>query len=180
MEMIETILRGHLKAYYEYHCNRSEELKGDELEAAELDAGTAITAFEALFADRAEFRDKESTQRFFSATTSAEDPKMLAKLLSWVKDLMALYSCDNGVIHRSSRTSDSFYEYIEQFVAMNPILVDENGDPLEPTPSFLPIVKIVRVGLQSAFLSRGIVIADLRTYFERSHSSKTMLTWYNV
>ncbi|KAK4692237.1 hypothetical protein P7C71_g4926, partial [Lecanoromycetidae sp. Uapishka_2] len=161
MAVIEKILKEHLKAYYEYHCDRSVELKGDELEAAEMDATTAMDAFKALFADRAEFRDKETATKFLSATTSSSDSKMLFKLLSWVKDLISLYGCKDGSIHRSSEFSDNFYEHIEQFVAMKPILEDENGDPLEPTPSFYPIVKIVRVGLQSVFLSRGIVIADL-------------------
>ena len=44
---------------------------------------------------------------------------------------------------------------------MNPFLEDENGETLEASPSLWPIVKIVRVGLESQFLSQGLVIADL-------------------
>lgn len=56
---IKEILSGHLQAYYEYHCNRAEDLTGDALETTQLDADTGSNIFEALFADKEEFRDQE-------------------------------------------------------------------------------------------------------------------------
>ena len=155
------MVRDHLEAYYEYHFNRQDEISNDELEAAELDAGTALKIFQALFADREEFRSQDRARNFLETATGPSDSAILGKFEVWIANLISLIGAEEGIVHRSSDTTEDLTFKLETFVGMNPILEDENGEALEPLPSLWPIVKIVRVGLQSQFLSQGLVIADL-------------------
>ena len=155
------MIRDHLEAYYEYNLNRQDEISDDELETAELDAGTALKIFQALFADREEFRSQERARNFLETATSPSDSVILGKFEIWMASLMSLIGAEGGIVHRSSDTTEDLTFKLETFVGMNTILEDENGETLEALPSLWPIVKIVRVGLQSQFLSHGLVIADL-------------------
>ena len=161
MEEIREMLRGHLEAYYEYHFNRQDELSEDELELAELDAGTALKVFQALFADREECRGQDRAQDFLRTAKTSSDMAILSDFMVWIENLITLVGGDGGTVHRSSDTTDDLAFKLESFVGMNPILENENGETLEALPSLWPIVKIVRVGLQSHFLSQGLIIADL-------------------
>ncbi len=161
MEETRQMLREHLEAYYEYHFNRQDELEGDDLEAAELDAGTALKVFQALFADQEEFRSQDRAQNFLRTAKSPSDSAILSKFVAWIEHLISQVGGENGIVHRSSDTTENLAFKLETFVGMNPILEDENGETLEALPSLWPIVEIVRVGLQSHFLSQGLVIADL-------------------
>ena len=160
-EEIREMLRGHLEAYYEYHFNRQDELSEDELEIAELDAGTALKVFQALFADREEFRGQDRAQDFLRTARSSSDLAMLSDFMVWIEDLISLTGGDNGTVHRSSDSTEDLAIKLDSFVGINPILENENGETLEALPSLWPIVKIVRVGLQSHFLSQGLIVADL-------------------
>ena len=161
MEEIRKMICEHLEAYYEYHFNRQNELSEDELEAAELDAGTALKVFQALFADREEFRGQDRARNFLRTTKSSSDRAILSKFVAWIENLISLIGGEHGVVQRSSDTTEDLAFKLETFVGMNPILENENGETLEASPSLWPIVKIVRVGLQSHFLSQGLAIADL-------------------
>ena len=161
VEEIMKMMANHLEAYYEYHFNRQEEISEDELETAELDAGTALKIFQALFADREEFRSQERVRNFLKTAKSSSDSAILSKFEVWIANLISLIGAEGGIVHRSSDTTDDLTLKLESFVGMNPILEDESGETLEAIPSLWPIVKIVRVGLQSHFLSQGLVIADL-------------------
>ena len=161
MEEIKRMVREHLEAYYDYHFNRQEELLGDELEAAELDAGTALKVFQALFADQKEFRGQDRAQNFLRNIRSSSVSAVLSKFMAWIKDLISLVGGERGIVQRSSDTTENLAFELETFVGMKPISVDDHGEILEASPSIWPIVKIVRVGLHSHFLSQGLVIADL-------------------
>ena len=161
MEDITKMMTGHLEAYYEYHFNRQDEISEDELETAELDAGTALKIFQALFADREEFRSQERARNFLETAKSSSDSAILSKFEVWIANLISLIGAEGGIVHRSSDTTEDLAIKLEAFVGMNPILEDENGETFEAVPSLWPIVKIVRVGLQSHFLRQGLVIADL-------------------
>ena len=78
-----------------------------------------------------------------------------------MKDLISLHGGEKGIIHRSSDIPEGIAGSLEPFVTKIPVLVDEDDEPIEAVPSFWPIVKIVRVGLQAKILSRGLIIADL-------------------
>ena len=161
MEEIRKMIREHLEAYRDYHFNRQDELSEDELEAAELDAGTALKVFQALFADRKQFRGQNRAQRFLRQTKSASISTILSKFMDWIKHLIFLVGGERGIVQRWSDTTENLAFKLETFVGMIPISVDDHGKILEASPSLWPIVKIVRVGLQSHFLSQGLVIADL-------------------
>ena len=161
MEEIRQIIREHLEAYYNYHFNRHDELSEDELEAAELDAGTALKVFQALFADREEFRGQERAQNFLRTAKSPSDSAMLSDFAVWTENLISLVGGERGIVQRSSDTAENFAFELETFVGMNPVPVDDHDKILKAPPSLWPIVKIVRVGLQSHFLSQGLIIADL-------------------
>ena len=161
MEEIRKMLRGHLEAYYEYHFNRQDELSEDELEVAELDAGTALKVFQALFADREEFRGQYGAQDFLRTARNSLDMLVLDKFVVWIENLISLIGGGGGTVHRSSDTTEDLVFKLESFVGINPILENEDGESLEALPSLWPIVKIVKVGLQSHFLNQGLIIADL-------------------
>ena len=161
MEEIRKMMRDHLEAYYEYHFNRQDELSEDELETAELDAGTALKVFQALFADREEFQGEDRAQNFLRTAKSSSESGILNDFVVWIEDLISLIGGEGGVLHRSGDTTEDLAFELETFVGINPTLENENGETLEASPSLWPIVKIVRVGLQSHFLSQGLVIADL-------------------
>ena len=154
-------MREHFEAYYEYHFSRQDEVSEDELETAELDAGTALKVFQALFADREEFRGQERARAFLRTAKSSSDIAILSDFVSWIENLISRIGGEGGIVHRSSDTTDDLAFKLETFVGINPILENENGETLASVPSLWPIVKIVRVGLQSHFLSQGLVIADL-------------------
>lgn len=160
MEEITRMIRSHLEAYYEYHLNR-DGLSEDELETAELDAGTALTTFQALFADQEEFRSQERAQKFLLTAKDSSDCLILGKFEVWIASLMSLIGAEGGIVHRSSDTTEDLAFKVETFVGAILTLEDDNGETPEALPSLWPIVKIVRVGLQSHFLSQGLVIADL-------------------
>ncbi len=161
MEEIRNMMREHLEAYYEYHFNRQDEISEDELETAELDAGTALKVFQTLFIDRDEFRGQDRAQNFLRTAKSSSDSAILSTFVAWIESLISLIGGEHGIVYRSSDTTEDLAFNLETFVGMNPIFEDDNGETLEALPSLWPIVKIVRVGLQSHFLSQGLVIADL-------------------
>lgn len=119
---------------------------------------TAFDAFKALFADRAEFKDESSATAFLGTAGSANDVTMLQRLLDWVKELVAEYCGQSGIIRRTGFTPDELAKEIERFVKPSSTLVDDDG---RPVPSLWPIVSMVKVGLRSPLLERGLIIADL-------------------
>ena len=155
------MMREHLEAYYEYHFSRQDEISEDELETAELDAGTALKVFQALFADREEFRDQDRAQDFLRTAKSSSDIAILSDFAIWIENMISLVGSDGGIVHRSSDTTEDLAFNLEAFVGNNPTLEDEDGETFEASPSLWPIVKIVRVRLRSHFLNQGLVIADL-------------------
>lgn len=161
MEEIKTMMREHLEAYYEYHFSRQDEISEDELETAELDAGTALKVFQALFADREEFRSQDRAQDFLRTAKSSSDIEILSDFVVWIENLIFQIGGDGGIVHRTSDTTEDLAFNLEAFVGNNPTLENEDGETLEASPSLWPIVKIVRVGLKSHFLNQGLVIADL-------------------
>ena len=161
MEEIRKMMRDHLEAYYEYHVNRQDELSEDELKTAELDAGTALKVFQALFADRQEFQGEDRAQNFLRTAKSSSESAILSDFVVWIESLISLIGGEGGILHRSGDTTEDLTFELETFVGINPTIENENGETLEASPSLWPIVKIVRVGLQSHFLSQGLIIADL-------------------
>lgn len=161
MVEIRNMIREHVQAYHEYHFNRQLELSEDELEAAELDAETALKVFQALFADQEGFRGQDGAQDFFRTAKQSSISAIVSKFVAWIENLISRVGGEGGIVHRSSDTTENLAFELETFVGTSPISKDDHGEVIEASPSLWPIVKIVRVSLQSRFLSQGLVLADL-------------------
>ena len=161
MEEIRKMIREHVEACHEYHLNRQPELSEDELEAAELDAKTALKVFQALFADQEGFGGPDRAQNFLRMAKRSSISEIVNKFVAWIKNLISRVGGEGGILHRSSdRTEDLAFE-LETFVGTSPISNDDHGEIVEASLSLWPIVKIVRVSLRSHFLSQGLILADL-------------------
>ena len=161
MEEIRKMIREHVQACYEYHFNRQVELSEDELEAAELDAETALKVFQALFSDQEGFRGQDRAQNFLRTAKRSSISAIVSKFMAWITNLISRVGGEGGIVHRSSDTTENLTFELETFVGTNPSSKDDLGEVIEASPSLWPIVKIVRVSLQSHFLSQGLVLADL-------------------
>lgn len=174
---IRTIIQHEFRAYYNYSIadidNKDQETR-EELSACQE---TALETFKALFANRDEFRNEEAIECFFSTAKSAEDNDILHILQKWVEMTMVEYEADNGLLCLNAHTGEELAGKVEPF-ANTCTDVDDKGRPI---PSLWPLVKIIRVGLQSRLLRQGLVIADLpgrRQFFslQMSDMLTTMLT----
>ena len=161
MEEIGTIIREHVVACREYHLNRQPELSEDELEAAAHDAETALKIFQALFADQEGFEGPERAQNFVRMAVRSSISEIVSKFVAWIKNLISRVGGEGGIIYRSSDTTENLAFKLDTFVGTSPIFNNDHGEIVEASPSLWPIVKIVRVSLQSHFLSQGLILADL-------------------
>ena len=161
MEEIRRMIREHVQACYEYHFNRQLELSEDELQAAELDTETALKVFQALFSDQVGFEGQDRAQNFLRIAKRSSISATVSKFVAWIRDLISRVGGEGGIIHRSSDSTENLAFELEPFVGTSPISKDNHGEVIEASPSLWPIVKIVRVSLQSHFLSQGLVLADL-------------------
>ena len=157
-ERIQQILEDHLQAYCRFYLEDTEELDEDELMERKTQAQTALEAFLALFASRAEFRDEDSAANFFGNFASIDDTTILAQLSTWTQYVMLQYKPRNGSIYLTANTAEKLNRRLEPWVTTIPIW---DVDGCSRSPSLWPIVRSVKVGMQSTLLQRGIVIADL-------------------
>ena len=149
-----------LREYYQAHFKHIRDTGDNETASEELqkDADTAVEALQALFADHEEFRDEDNAREFLSAGTSDADPRIISTLESWMEELISRYGAQNGPIKRSADTTAEMSRILEPFVTMAESGAD-CGDL--QAASLWPIVRLVRVGVHSPLLKRGIIIADL-------------------
>ncbi|MCJ1285351.1 hypothetical protein MMC26_004691 [Xylographa opegraphella] len=146
-----------LKEYFADYCRSTLE-NIDELEEAtrrdyELRRDTAMEAFLALYAEYPEFYSEETAEEFLRTATSDHDPLILDKLLTWSREVIAGSEADNSIVEKTADTAIELTGKIERFVQT------WNGDFVLASP--WPLVKLVRIGLHSTCLSRGVVLADL-------------------
>ena len=161
MEEIGNIIREHVEACREYHLNRQPELSEDELETASNDAETALKIFQALFADQEGFEGPERAQNFVRMAVQSSISEIVSKFVAWVKDLISRVGGEGGSIHRSSDTTENLAFELDNFLGTSPIFKDDHGEIVKASPSLWPVVKIVRISLDSRFLSQGLILADL-------------------
>ena len=161
MEEIRKMIHEHVHACYEYHFNRQLELSEDELEAAELDAETALKVFQALFSDQEGFRGQDRAQNFLRTAKRSSISAIVSKFMAWIKNLISRVGGEGGIVHRSSDSTEDLALELDTFVGTNSVSEDDFDEIIEASPSLWPIVKIVRVSLRSHFLSQGLVLADL-------------------
>lgn len=154
---IDTMLKEHLAHWYQFFTKNSESLGGDESEDIEAAASTALEVFKALFIDREECRNEGAIRNLLNRATSAADKNTLAKFSEWTRDMVSRKDAESGLISVNANTSLDLQQKLEPFLQRSTNCDDEET----PSPSYWPLVKLVRVGLNSPLLNRGLVLADL-------------------
>ncbi|MCJ1433884.1 hypothetical protein MMC27_003249 [Xylographa pallens] len=149
----ETILKEYFADYYRFTLEDIDELEEATRRDYELRRDTSMEAFLALYAEYPEFQSEEAGQAFLDTATSDHDPMILDKLYTWSREVIASCEADNSVVERAADTAIDLGGKIERFVKT------WNGDEILSSP--WPLVKLVKIGLHSVFLSRGVVLADL-------------------
>ena len=157
-KFIKEIIRDYYNAYYKYHYQRDEE--DDEATRHDLrgEADTALDALKALFSDHEELRDEDMAEEFLCSATSAEDSRIINRLQDWTADLICKYNAGDGPILMIADTASKMSKTLEPFVTMTECNT-EYGEL--PSPSLWPLVRLVRIGLHSPLLKRGLIILDL-------------------
>lgn len=157
-DWIRQALKLHFARYYQYNVAPQSDVDQEALDDMNDLSTTAFEVFKALFTDHTEFYDESSTKAFLGTATSADDAVILYRLFDWVQELIGKFCGQNGVIVRTGYTPDELAKNIERFVKPSSTIVDDDGRSI---PSLWPVVSMVKVGLRSPLLERGLVIADL-------------------
>lgn len=155
---IRVILQVHLEKYYKYNFESRDDLDQEALDELNAESTTALETFQALFLNRDQFKNENSANRYIQKASSACDKDILEQLYQWVHESISKSGAQNGIILRSADAPDELANNIARFVKTCPDSVDDEGYSL---PSLWPIVEVVRVGLRSPLLERGLIVADL-------------------
>ncbi len=155
---IHGMLQDYLEAYYQFHLEKEEDLDEEELNERELKARTAFDVLVAIFAEQDCFRDENCALEFLNRATSDKDQTILQCFSAWIDELMEQHKPQDGLVHLTASTAEELNILLEPWVTTNSAV---NGDGFGQAPSLWPMVRIVRVGMQSKLLRRGIIISDL-------------------
>jgi hypothetical protein len=90
---VETV-RSAVKSIFSY-AQKDEDVDEEELEELRANSNTALSTLMALFQDRPVFQDKSSAEKFLQGASSADDPKVLGRLLGWMQDILQELVPDN-------------------------------------------------------------------------------------
>ena len=162
-EEVRKMIRDQFKAYYDYQFGDQAAMEPDALDELGAAHETAIETFKALFSNKDDFSDDDTIEDFFSTATSAEDRHILQTLNAWLDATMAEYGADDGLIYFDANTSEELASRVQHFVKT---CTDREDFQHRPAPSLWPVVEIIRVGLYSRLLARGLVIADVPGKFK--------------
>ncbi|KAF1998322.1 hypothetical protein P154DRAFT_621882 [Amniculicola lignicola CBS 123094] len=146
------------KKYMQYRKTLEE--SPDEVTETETEvASTARECFQQLFSNHPEFSDEATADEFLSSATSATDPVILNRLLKWTKNILCTFVPDGKTtLTIEANTAAGLVERFLPFTRTVPYR-EFNGLPLNFSP--WPLVRLVRVCIDSPILKQGIVLADL-------------------
>lgn len=163
---IKEMLKQDLQAYYQFHHEDTTDLDEIELRERELQAQTALDSFLAMLASRPQFQNEECASEYLSSATCGGDTNILTTFSAWVEESMQEYKPQAGCISLTATTPQDLNYRLEPWVTTNP-LGDDGA--YSKTPSWWPIVRVVRVGMHSVLLERGIIVADLpgKSFYSR-------------
>jgi hypothetical protein len=137
-----------------------EESDEEQDEELRLQSDTALTVFTELFMAHPEMKDKDSTERFLSNVSSAEDPVLLETLEDWTRQILKHLlsdSNDGNIISQDFRTVDDLHKYITPFTRSVPF--EESKDPV--LRCFLShLVDNVQISVKDTVLSHNLVFTD--------------------
>ncbi|XPS69350.1 hypothetical protein M3J09_001626 [Ascochyta lentis] len=155
------MVKEQLKNFYLYRTMDDEESDEEIANERRLASGTCMAVFYSLFMGRPEFQDKDRAEDFLSDAESAEDPRLVSKLMSWTDHVLDEFMSDrdsNDVATLYANTASQISDSIQPFtMAMEDPLFE--GTDIVCCP--WPLVKKVLVSLNSRILDQGIIIADL-------------------
>jgi hypothetical protein len=112
----------------------------------------------ALFSDKSEFADEGAATRFLSRAESADDPKILMKLLEWTRHIVSELSKLGNCTTLARHTAQDLNMALEPFTQHcdDPVI---EGTDLEC--SVWPFVKKARKYLSNPLLAKKIYLVDL-------------------
>jgi hypothetical protein len=157
------MVKQQLKNFYLFLTmdEKSEEVDEEIANERRLASGTCLTLFGSLFLGHTEFQDRERAEDFLSDAESADDTRLLGKLLSWTDQILEAFmpnGDDDDVATLNANTAWQISDAIQPFtMAMD----DPHFDGTDIVCCPWPFVKKVRVSLDSRLLDQGIIIADL-------------------
>ena len=117
---------------------------------------STIEIFRTLFADRNEFSSDASSHQFLSVATTADDDETLLRMYAWVEELLSGYERVDNIVYLEAMTRAELSKVIQPFI-MAPL----RGSQELAVPCPWPIVRLVKIGLDSLLLRNGIIIADV-------------------
>lgn len=141
VEQIEIIMLQYFKDYYRFMVEPKDNKEQDLLDEEESHSASAADAFVALFANRDEFKDENSTRAFFATAESTEDEAIVEKMMMWIIELTTTFNADSNVVRITADTANELGRKIEPFIKTCSSFQDE--DDSFPSSSW-PIVKLVR------------------------------------
>lgn len=112
----------------------------------------------ALFADKPEFEDEEAAVRFLSRAVSADDPKILSRLLAWTRSILDELAKLGSVACICRNTAADLNRALEPFTQQTDFPEIE-GTALDC--SVWPFVRLVKKSLSNPVLAKGNVLVDL-------------------
>jgi hypothetical protein len=135
----KSILESHVDDYCRYHSELREDLDEDALDESEGRYNTALEVFQALFADRPEFMDDDSTSCFLQCGRDKGNKYLLDRFVTWTGAMVSKYKMKDGSVRRQAFTVVELANQVEPFAKTVSTLEGEN-----PTPSPWPLVEVVR------------------------------------
>lgn len=95
--------------------------------------------FQALFADRKEFADEDSTACFLNSGRDKGNNYLLDRFVTWADALVSKYKMKDGSVRRQAHTVAELADHVEPFTKTVSTLDGET-----PSPSPWPLVEVVR------------------------------------
>ena len=137
------------------HCtgNAHTDIDYDTQIQSKVQASTSFTIFRNLFLDHPEFETEEAGRSFLAEFAVSDEQVALDIMLRWTAALMSSIGESNYLVKRSAETVEGIAEHLRPYVTAM------NERTIKPCP--WPLIKVVRVGMRSSFLERGVVLVDL-------------------
>lgn len=151
------MIQEHFRHYIQFRRGDFKDSDDDDWKAHESLGSTAWEVFQAVFASYEVFHKEETARGFLASATAAADDEVLQNLVTWASDMISQENADSGVISFSATTAVELGDKLRRFSEKKIKFEDEKIRCC----SYWPFVRLVRVGLRSQLLGRGLIIADL-------------------
>ena len=152
---IREMLKEHLEACCRFLQEDNEGLDEEEQRERECEAQTAFDSFRAMFASKSQFETEDNALKYLRTVTMANITTSLDFFSTWIQEFLQLYHPQENMVTLRAATAEDLSTELEPWVTTN----EDNG--CRRISSWWPIVRIIRVNMESRFLEQGIVVADL-------------------